>query len=38
MNKDYDYIIVGAGLFGLTCTRLLTDKLYKYLRQMKIED
>lgn len=22
----YDYIIVGAGLFGLTCGRLLTDK------------
>jgi UDP-galactopyranose mutase len=25
MNKKYDYLIVGAGLYGLTCARLLTD-------------
>lgn len=24
--KKYDYVIVGAGLFGLVCARLLTDK------------
>jgi UDP-galactopyranose mutase len=24
--KEYDYLIVGAGLYGLVCARLLTDK------------
>ena len=27
----YDFLIVGAGLFGATCARLLTDKGYKCL-------
>ena len=31
MNKKYDYLIVGSGLFGSTCARLLTDKGYKVL-------
>ena len=30
-NKSYDYIIVGAGLFGLVNARLLTDAGYKCL-------
>lgn len=29
--KKYDFIIVGAGIFGATCARLLTDKGYKCL-------
>lgn len=29
--KKYDYVIVGAGLFGATCARLLTDKKKKVL-------
>jgi len=31
MYKNYDYLIVGAGLFGSTVARLLTDKGYKCL-------
>jgi len=31
MDKKYDFLIVGAGLFGSTCARLLTDKGYKVL-------
>ena len=29
--KKYDFIIVGAGIFGATCARLLTDKGYNCL-------
>lgn len=25
MSRKYDYLIVGAGLYGLTCARILTD-------------
>ena len=25
MHKDYDFIIVGAGLYGAVCARQLTD-------------
>ena len=28
---NYDFLIVGAGFFGATCARLLTDKGYKCL-------
>jgi len=31
MKKKYDYLIVGAGIFGATAARLLTDKGYKCL-------
>ena len=31
MGKRYDIVIVGAGLYGATCARLLTDKGYKCL-------
>ena len=27
----YDFLIIGAGLFGATCARLLTNKGYKCL-------
>lgn len=30
-NKKYDFLIVGAGLFGSVCARELTDKGYKCL-------
>ena len=29
--KKYDFLIVGAGIFGASCARLLTDKGYKCL-------
>ena len=29
MNKKYDYLIVGAGLFGTVFAREMTDKGYK---------
>lgn len=29
MAKKYDILIVGAGLYGATCARMLTDKGYK---------
>ena len=30
-NETYDFLIVGAGLFGVTCARLLKDKGYRVL-------
>ena len=29
MNKIYDYLIIGSGLFGSVCARELTDLGYK---------